>query len=139
MRDALDVLIRLADWRVDAQQRLLADARRCLDDLAAERDGVSAEMTREAASAAGDSRLLAAWASYAARCKHRLDALAADIDAASERVTAAQRALRDAFAAAKRLSILAERRDRDRLAALTRRDQAAVDDLAQRRSSRPAG
>lgn len=139
MKNPLAILIRLADWRIDARQRDLAAARQEFDGLTEERDGVIAEVASEAATAAADNETLAAWTAYAARCKHHLSTLAAEIDAASVRVADAQSCLRAEYAAGKRLEILSDRRARERHAEMERQERALLDDVGQRSHQRGQG
>ncbi len=137
MKDPLAILIRLAAWRLDADQRSLAAARQTLTALSAARDNVAAAMACEAAAAMQSVDALAAWGPYAVQATGRVADLEQRLDGARADIGDAQRQLRAAFAASKRLEILSERRARERRIARERQEQAALDDRAQGQTLRP--
>jgi flagellar export protein FliJ len=121
----LEPLVRVRRHTLEVQQRALAALLREEEALEAARAQVLAERAAERAAAVADVEALVALARYEAACTARLEAIAADLAALAKRIAKAREAVREAFAEAKKVEIVATRRaDAARTAARKAEGQA---------------
>lgn len=127
----LKTLIRVRDWQVDQNSRMVGERLRRLDDLKNQartfEDEVSAE--QEIARASPDEAGQA-YAGYARRILHRraeIEAATADAEAA---VATAKEALAQAYRDLKTIEIAQHNRERRDAAEVERRETMALDEMA---------
>jgi flagellar export protein FliJ len=134
--DPLATLIRLAGWRVTEAERGVADclaeirrldeeARSLADGLAAEKTGLARMTDRDAFGYGG----------FARRIALRQAAVVAARQAGEEGLAAARLELAEAYRARRKLEAVKAEADGRRAKTLARREQAGLDEIAQR--SRP--
>lgn len=134
MAKTLSTLMKVLGWRVDLQQRQLAEAERQAERLHRQERELVAEIEGEQAAARAASPGPAnTYAAYARMAIERGKRLKEGIAGAHANITDQQAALREAFAARKRLEIVLERRRQEENAEAARRQQRLLDEMAQSR------
>jgi hypothetical protein len=136
MSRSLDILLKLAQRRIDALAIEAADAARRMDEVLTSRAAAAAQEEKEAAGAAGDILMLAMLPAYRAR----MAATMAGLDERRRAEEALQARVRTALAAAyqekSKLEQLIEMERQRRLVAERAKEQAALDEAALNLSNR---
>jgi flagellar export protein FliJ len=134
---SLKTLIRLYEWRLDEQRRMLGARLKELDRLERGATALEEEIAREQRLAAESPREAGfAYGPYAARACQRREQFAKAIDAKKREVDDAREAVRQAFREVKSYAMTQEARERREAAQRDRDEQAFLDELGLQRHSR---
>jgi hypothetical protein len=125
----IDNLIRLARWKLDEQQRVVADLEKLRDGLLAELARLAVEVEREAALAAQDLNAARVYPAWHAGAMVRRETINASISDAELRIVAAREVLGEHFAEVKRYEKVAEGRARRAREEAEKKQRAELDEI----------
>ncbi|MGF1607421.1 MAG: flagellar FliJ family protein [Rhodothalassiaceae bacterium] len=132
MSGDLSQLIRLARWQLNEKRRALADAWRVVDAIDQRLAALKQQLESEAVVAMQTAAGAQSYGAFVSAVRDLREALLRDRHQAEAGVAEKTEAVRLAYEELKRYELMQARREQEVAMALAKREQAELDDIAQR-------